>query len=125
MSSRARSQDLHSLTRRSLAGALAGVGAFAALPAWAAGSGKVALVVAVSKYDNAVRLPNTVGDAQLIGGALQKLGFEVSIVTDPTRQEFLSALDAFKRKAAGADAALIYYAGHGAEIAGVNYLLPR
>lgn len=124
MSSRARPQNLLPLTRRALAGGLIGAGAFAALPALAA-AGKVALVVAVSRYDNAVRLPNTTGDAQLISGTLQKLGFDVTTVLDPTRQEFQSALDAFKRKAAGADAALVYYAGHGAEIAGVNYLLPR
>ena len=99
------------------------VAIFAAAPGWAAG--KVALVVGVGSYDTGASLPNTIGDARLIGGALQKLGFTVTTITDPRRQDLIAAMEAFARQTQGSDAAVIYFAGHGVDIAGVNYLLPR
>lgn len=111
-------------SRRAVTGGLALLPALLARPALAA-AGKVALVVGVSRYDHATPLPNTLGDARLIASSLEGVGFAVTTLADPTRQQLLAGLDELERQAAGADAAVVYFAGHGAEIAGVNYLLPK
>jgi TPR repeat protein/uncharacterized caspase-like protein len=110
--------------RRRIAGACVTVVAIlACAPAWAAS--KIALVVGVSRYAAGGVLRNTVGDANLVGDALRKVGFSVTTVTDPTRQELVAAIDALQQQSQGSEAAVIYFAGHGVDIAGVNYLLPR
>lgn len=91
--------------------------------AWAAQ--RVALIVGVSKYDKVPALTNPAKDAKLVQTTLQKLGFQVTVLTDPTRIQLLEGLGAFEEAAKGSDAAVIYYAGHGAMIDGVNYLLPK
>ncbi|MGH7022096.1 MAG: caspase family protein [Caulobacteraceae bacterium] len=93
-------------------------------PAWA-GPARVAMVIGVSRYETVRPLKNTVGDAELVGDALRKLGFTVTPVIDPDLKDLAAAIAAFQRQANGADAAVIYFAGHGAEVAGVNYLFPR
>jgi TPR repeat protein len=96
----------------------------AAVPAaWAAN--RVALVVGVSNYDKVPALANPSKDARLVQQTLQKLGFEVKVLTDPNRSQLIEGLGEFEQAAAGAEAAVIYYAGHGAMIEGVNYLLPK
>lgn len=91
--------------------------------AWAAQ--RVALIVGVSKYDKVPSLNNPAKDAKLVQATLQKLGFTVKVLTDPTRADLIEGLGAFEEAAKGSDAAVIYYAGHGAMIDGVNYLLPK
>jgi TPR repeat protein len=91
--------------------------------AWAAQ--RVALIVGVSKYDKVPSLANPAKDAKLVQATLQKLGFEVKVLTDPNRAELIEGLGAFEEAAKGSEAAVIYYAGHGAMIDGVNYLLPK
>jgi TPR repeat protein/uncharacterized caspase-like protein len=86
---------------------------------------RIALVVGVSHYESINPLKNTLGDAMLVGETLKRLGFTVTPLIDPQRREFASAVEAFEKQAEGADAAVIYFSGHGAEIAGVNYLFPR
>jgi TPR repeat protein len=108
---------------RAAAAAAAAATVFVAVPAWA--STKVALVIGVGGYESGGALPNTIGDAKLIATALQKLGFSVTTLTDPGRKDLIAAMDSFQRQAGGSEAALIYFAGHGVDIAGVNYLLPR
>jgi len=95
-----------------------------ATPAWADAK-RVALVIGVSRYQMVKQLPNTLPDAEMIGDALKKLGFTVKMVIDPQRKDLAAAVDAFQHDAQGADAAVVYFAGHGAEVAGVNYLFPR
>jgi uncharacterized caspase-like protein len=65
-----------------------------------------------------------VRDATGIAAALEKLHYSVHLVTDASKAGMEAALARFARGAAGADQALIYYAGHGIEVGGVNYLLP-
>ncbi len=113
------------VTRRFLTGALAGLGVLGTTEAYASNPARLALLVGVSNYNNATHLPNALGDAGLIADTLRPLGFDVATVLDPTRSELVAALAAFSRKAQGADAAVVYFAGHGVEIANVNYLLPR
>ena len=91
--------------------------------AWAAQ--RVALIVGVSKYDKVPSLNNPARDAKLVQTTLQKLGFTVKVLTDPTRAALIEGLGEFEESAKGSDAAVIYYAGHGAMIDGVNYLLPK
>ena len=91
--------------------------------AWAAQ--RVALIVGVSKYDKVPSLNNPAKDAKLVQATLQKLGFTVKVLTDPTRADLIEGLGDFEEAAKGSDAAVIYYAGHGAMIDGVNYLLPK
>ena len=91
-------------------------------PAFAAG--RVALVVGNSTYEHIGRLPNPANDAADVGAALRRLGFEVTEARDAGREALTDALRSFTRQSAGADVALVFYAGHGMEMDGVNYLLP-
>jgi TPR repeat protein len=91
--------------------------------AWAAQ--RVALVIGVSKYDRVPSLANPARDARLVQQTLEKLGFKVKVLNDPGRLQLIEGLGDFEAAAQGAEAAVIYYAGHGAMIDGVNYLLPK
>ena len=62
--------------------------------------------------------------ARDISAALRRLGFEVTTELDTDRVELTAALRAFTRRSAGADVSLVFYAGHGIEMDGVNYLVP-
>lgn len=90
----------------------------------AAAADRVALVVGNSAYAHAGRLPNPVNDAADVGAALRRLGFEVTTRRDTGRAALADALADFTDRSAGADVALVFYAGHGMEIDGVNYLVP-
>jgi len=86
-------------------------------------SGKrVALVIGNSRYSTSP-LPNPVNDARDITAILQSLGFEVMLVTDARLREMEEAIDRFSWKAQGATA-LFFYAGHGLQVDGENYLVP-
>ncbi len=85
---------------------------------------RVALVVGVARYQNAQVLVNPANDAKLIGPALAKLGFDVRVVIDPDYETFKAALRDFGHRLDGAGVALFYYAGHGLQVSGRNYLLP-
>ncbi len=84
---------------------------------------RVALVIGNSNYKNAP-LRNPVNDATDIAAKLKILGFDVTLKVDLTHSGFESTLKNFKYKASGSDIALLYYAGHGMEIDGFNYLIP-
>ena len=86
--------------------------------------GRVALVVGNSTYAHIGRLPNPDNDARDMSAALRRLGFEVTTELDADRVELTEALRAFTRRSAGADVSLVFYAGHGIEMDGVNYLVP-
>ena len=85
---------------------------------------QVALVVGNSTYAHIGRLPNPENDAVDLSAALGRLGFEVTTELDADRVELTEALRAFTRQSAGADVALVFYAGHGLEMDGINYLVP-
>jgi len=95
-----------------------------ALPVGAQGK-QVALVVANAEYAHTSKLSNPLRDAKLISTALQQAGFEtVEIGTDLDRTQFMDRLRTFRSAADGAEAALVYFAGHGIESDGRNWLLP-
>jgi|GraSoiStandDraft_4_1057263.scaffolds.fasta_scaffold21904_3 tetratricopeptide (TPR) repeat protein len=86
---------------------------------------KVALIVGNGSYRNVAQLPNPPRDARLIADTLRGLGFQtVTLAPDLARDQFFAALRDFGREAEKADWAVVYYAGHGMEIGGVNYLIP-
>ena len=95
-----------------------------AVPAVVLADGRVALVVGNSTYAHIGRLPNPDNDARDMSAALRRLGFEVTVELDADRVELTEALRAFTRQSAGADVSLVFYAGHGIEMDGVNYLVP-
>ena len=85
---------------------------------------RVALVIGNSTYGPTGDLENPGNDAADVGAALGRLGFEVTTVLDVDLVAFNQALLGFTRRSAGADVALVFYAGHGLEIDGVNYMVP-
>src|SRR6185437_2463396 len=86
---------------------------------------RVALVIGNSAYHDVPVLPNPKRDAQDVAATFEKLGFQTVVSeSDLTRAVFLSKLRQFEDLAATADWAVIYYAGHGLEMDGANYLLP-
>ena len=95
-----------------------------AVPVVVLADGRVALVVGNSTYTHIGRLPNPDNDARDISSALRRLGFEVTTELDADRVELTEALRQFTRQSAGADVSLVFYAGHGIEMDGVNYLVP-
>lgn len=86
---------------------------------------RVALVIGNGAYRNVHALPNPPRDSKLIAGVLRDVGFQTVIsASDLTRDKFFEALQTFAAEAEKADWAVVYYAGHGFEIGGVNYLVP-
>jgi uncharacterized caspase-like protein/uncharacterized protein YecT (DUF1311 family) len=85
---------------------------------------RVALVIGNSAYRNAPALLNPRNDAEAVGLSLKELGFATIVATDLDHSGMNDALDRFSRTVAGAEIAIIYYAGHGMQFAGKNYLLP-
>lgn len=86
---------------------------------------RVALVIGNGAYKNVHALPNPPRDSKMIAAALRDVGFQTVIsVSDLTRDKFFEALQTFAAEAEKADWAVVYYAGHGFEIGGVNYLVP-
>ena len=86
---------------------------------------RVALVIGNSSYASVAALPNPKRDAEAVTAALRNVGFQsVTMIADAGRETLVKALGAFAREADGADWALVYFAGHGIEVGGTNYLIP-
>jgi len=93
--------------------------------AGAGGGRRVALIIGNGAYNNVARLDNPPRDAALVADALRDVGFQtVTLSKDLGRDKFFEVLHGFAREAEKADWAVGYYAGHGFEIGGVNYLVP-
>ncbi|MGY8664315.1 caspase family protein [Bradyrhizobium sp. UFLA05-109] len=103
-----------------LAAALAG---FAHAPAAADGK-RVALVIGNGAYRSVPALSNPPNDAGDVATALRRLGFTVTLIANGSFDEMRRSLIALGRDAAGADMAAVYFAGHGMEISGENWLIP-
>lgn len=89
-----------------------------------ASSDKVALIIGNGAYRTMSTLRNPPNDANLMSSKLSGLGFDVVRLIDGDKAAFAAALTEFGRKAQGADVALVYYAGHGVQVNGRNWLLP-
>lgn len=82
-----------------------------------------ALVIGNAGYP-AARLANARNDANAIGESFRRFGFTVTVLLDATRQQFVQSLAQFSASARGADVGIVFYAGHGMQVGGVNYLIP-
>ena len=97
---------------------------FLALAAPAQAEKRVALVIGNNDYKNVPKLQKAVNDARTMGDTLKQLGFTVMVAENQTRQAFSESLLAFDKAVGPGDTAFFFYAGHGFEIAGQNFLLP-
>ncbi|MGD9746140.1 MAG: caspase family protein, partial [Verrucomicrobiales bacterium] len=88
------------------------------------GKDRIALVIGNGDYANGSVLANPVNDAKLIAQSLEAAGFSVDLATDVTNQDMAKHVAQFRTNAESAKAAWFYYAGHGMELKGVNYLVP-
>ncbi len=85
---------------------------------------RVALVIGNGAYTSVDRLKNPANDATAVAGALTRLGFDVDERHDLGVVQMQRVLRDFEDKAEGAEWALVYYAGHGLEQNGKNWLIP-
>jgi uncharacterized caspase-like protein len=85
---------------------------------------RVALVIGNSKYSHAVALANPANDANAVSMMLDAAGFKVDTRNNLPNQEMRRAIREFSVKAAQADVAVVFYAGHGMEVDSNNYLVP-
>ena len=86
---------------------------------------RVALVIGNSAYQNVPRLANPANDATMMAATLKRSGFDsVVLRPDVTKDTMRRALRDFADQARDADIAVVYYAGHGIEVDGTNYLIP-
>ncbi len=98
--------------------------AFLALAQPAQAEKRVALVIGNNDYKNVPKLQKAVNDARTMGDTLKQLGFSVMVAENQNRQAFSETLLAFDKAVGPGDTAFFFYAGHGFEIAGQNFLLP-
>jgi len=129
----ARREDIDTTLARTVAkerleallGAAAPAGKASPSTSQPAGPRKVALIVGNGAYRSVEPLANPPRDAKLIASTFRELGFAtVTLAPDLSRDKFFATLHEFGREAEKADWAVVYYAGHGMEIGGVNYLIP-
>jgi len=85
---------------------------------------RLALVIGNSDYSGSSALKNPVNDANLIAKTLQELGFTVIKRTNASRTQMTQAVAEFWGKLGQYNVALFYFAGHGVQVNGVNYLIP-
>jgi len=88
---------------------------------------RVALVIGNSSYQNAMQLTNPGNDAQSMAQLLNQAGFEVIAATDLTQNDMIKVVQDFSAKVAARGpntVAMVYYAGHGVQLEGENYLIP-
>jgi uncharacterized caspase-like protein len=85
---------------------------------------RVALVIGNSAYQSAPILPNPINDAGDIAASLERLGFTVRLIPNGTFEDMRRALRDFAAQARRSEMAVVFYAGHGMEIGGENWLIP-
>ncbi len=84
---------------------------------------QVALIIGNTAYQNAPILENPQNDARAMDKTLRDLGFETTLLVDAELPEIAEGLGEFETKLVGADAAVFFFAGHGMQLGGENYLL--
>jgi hypothetical protein len=83
-----------------------------------------ALVIGNSAYASFGRLPNPRNDAEAIAAKLRSFGIETQVALDADRDAMAKALNDFATEAAASDVNILFYAGHGVQVDGTNYLVP-
>jgi uncharacterized caspase-like protein len=115
---------MRNLWRRFLISLLCAFAALAGLQSEAFAGVRLALVLGNSKYEAVPKLDNPANDAADLAAALRGIGFEVIEERDATRDGMARAVRDFSSRLAAADVAVFFYAGHGLQMNGENYLLP-
>ncbi len=85
---------------------------------------RIALIIGNATYSQLGALANPSRDATQVEHELAALGFSTKLIIDANEQSLRREIRAFSARSEGASVALVYYAGHGAQINGDNYLLP-
>jgi len=113
------------MQRRAVLRALGAAFAGAALPAHTAlaNQRRIALVIGNSAYKTAP-LKNPVGDSNAVAASLEKLGYGVTLRQNTSLRDLVESLREFSLRAATSSVRLLFYAGHGVQAKGRNYLLP-
>ena len=88
------------------------------------GARRLALVIGNDGYRSVPRLLNAQTDARAMGDLLTRLGYRVRVRTDLSERAMKDELRAFKAEVQGGDEVLFFFAGHGVQLSGANYLLP-
>ena len=87
---------------------------------------QVALIITAQNYDNFPDLVTPINDGKVIGDLLERaFGFEVSYLVDPNRSDITKSLNRLASELSPNDNLLVYYAGHGTEIQGDGYWIPK
>ena len=97
---------------------------FFALSTGALAEHRVALVIGNSGYEHTPALTNPANDAEDVAKSLRDVGFDVTLKLDANKRQFDQSLAEFTRAAKNADSALFYYAGHGMQYQGRNFVVP-
>jgi hypothetical protein len=90
----------------------------------ASAADKVALVIGNGAYQNTVALPNPPNDATDVAAALERIGFKVILGVDLDQKQMVEKVGDFEEQARDAGTTLFFYAGHGLQVNGLNYLVP-
>jgi hypothetical protein len=85
---------------------------------------KLALVIGCSNYEFAGILGNPMNDGNAMESKLQVLGFDVLKILNPSQKQLKIGIDTFGDKLRNYDIGLFYFAGHGVQVKGLNYLIP-
>jgi len=83
-------------------------------------SDRIALVIGNSKYSELGTLPNTINDAKAISKSLTDMGYKTKFVMDAKESDLRRAIKAFANESDMASIAVVYYAGHGAQVNSEN-----
>ena len=84
---------------------------------------RLAMVIGNSDYEKS-KLKNPVNDARSMARLLRRLDFDVDLIENGRRRDMVKEMNAFGRKLSQVDVGLFYYAGHGIQVKGRNYLIP-
>jgi len=85
---------------------------------------RIALIIGNSEYENVGSLKNPKNDATDMAAALKRLNFDVELLSDADFEKLGMAVDRFGTRVKNADISFFYYAGHGVQVKGNNYLVP-
>ncbi|MFQ5570947.1 MAG: caspase family protein [Rhodothermales bacterium] len=88
------------------------------------GASRVALVIGNSAYNNVSSLQNPMNDANDMAATLRRLGFVVIVGTDLSYEQMDEAISSFTQRLFGAEVGLFFFAGHGVQVDGQNFLVP-
>lgn len=86
---------------------------------------RMALLIGINEYEYIPKLEKAVGDVEAMGDKLRSLGFDVTSVVNPDRRTMNIEIGKFTAKLGPGDTAFVHFSGHGVEIDGDNFLLPR